>query len=282
MSTTVDQAFIKQYESEVHLDYQRVGSIIRGTVRTKSGIVGATTKFQKIGTGTASTKTRHGNITVMNLDHTGVEATLVDYYTGEYVDALDELKTNIDERSAITKSAAMAMGRKTDELLIAAIDDATNSTPITLSTEGAIRNSFLEAVQNLRDRDVPFDGEVWGLISPRAEAALMTTKQFANADYTGATLPFVNPAMGKVRSWLGVHWLVHSGLPLSTNTRTGFIYHKSAVGHAIGSEVVSDVAWIAEKASHFFSNRMSQGAVLIDNNGVEELTIDESTALPVS
>jgi hypothetical protein len=44
----------------------------------------------------------------------------------------------------------------------------------------------------------------------------------------------------------------------------------------------SAVDWIPEKAAWFLSSNMSQGAVMIDADGIQELVIDESTALPVA
>ena len=34
MANTIDVAFIKQFESDVHMAYQRMGSKLRNTVRT--------------------------------------------------------------------------------------------------------------------------------------------------------------------------------------------------------------------------------------------------------
>jgi predicted RNase H-related nuclease YkuK (DUF458 family) len=130
MANTIDTAFIRQFETEVHLAYQRMGSKLRNTVRTVSNVNGSTVRFQKIGTGSASTKSRNGMVTPMELAHTTVDVTLSDYYAAEYIDKLDELKTNIDERQAVAQSAAAALGRKTDELLITAMDAGANSTQI--------------------------------------------------------------------------------------------------------------------------------------------------------
>ena len=63
----------------------------------------------------------------MNLDHTNVECTLEDYYAGDWVDHLDELKTNIDERQVIANAGAYALGRKSDEMIITALDGATTN-----------------------------------------------------------------------------------------------------------------------------------------------------------
>ena len=93
MSTTIDKAFVKQFEREVHESFQRMGSKLRNTVRSKGNVRGASTIFQKVGKGVASTKARHGKIPTMNVDHTPVECILTDYYAGDWVDKLDEPKT---------------------------------------------------------------------------------------------------------------------------------------------------------------------------------------------
>ena len=43
MSTSIDQAFVKQFEREVHQAYQRQGSKLRPTVRVKNGVLGSST-----------------------------------------------------------------------------------------------------------------------------------------------------------------------------------------------------------------------------------------------
>jgi hypothetical protein len=49
MSTDIEKSFVKQYEREVHEAYQRLGSKLRATVRSKNNVKGATTVFQKVG-----------------------------------------------------------------------------------------------------------------------------------------------------------------------------------------------------------------------------------------
>ena len=46
MSTSVELSFVKNFEAEVHLQYQQMGSKLRNTVRTKNNVTGATTVFQ--------------------------------------------------------------------------------------------------------------------------------------------------------------------------------------------------------------------------------------------
>lgn len=60
MSTSISTAFVKQFEREVHESYQRLGSKLRGAVRSISNVQGSSAVFQKVGKGVASTKSTHG------------------------------------------------------------------------------------------------------------------------------------------------------------------------------------------------------------------------------
>ena len=272
MSTSIDQAFTKQFEREVHEAYQRQGSKLRATVRVKNGVRGSSTVFQKVGQGAAATKARHGMVPVMNVDFTSVEATLQDYYAGEWVDQLDELKTNIDERQVLANAGAFALGRKTDELIIAAM--GATSQVAGASTDGLTKAKVLDAFETLGGNDVPDDGQRYAVIGWKQWSDLLELPEFANAEFVGdEQLPWRG---SQAKMWLGTMWIPHSGLPLLGGVRSCFWYHKSAVGHAVGQDVVTDVTWHGERAAHFISNSMSQGAALIDAKGVVKMPCAEA------
>lgn len=272
MSTTIDNVFIKQFEADVHLAYQQMGTKLRATVRSKSGVVGASTTFQTIGRGTASTKSRHGIVPVMNLNHTPVECTLQDYYAGDWVDALDELKTNVDERRVVASAGAYALGRKTDELIIDAMSSATTS--VGSYSNALSKSAILSAIEELNSKDVPDDGRRFAVVGVHQWNQLLSMDEFVSADYVGDALPLVSG--GASKKWLGITWLLHNGLPVSGDNRDCFIYHASAVGHACGQEVKTDISWHGERAAHFISNSMSQGAVLIDDIGIVRVKCKDS------
>lgn len=264
MSTSISQAFIKQFEAEVFQAYQRMGSKLRGAVRNKSGVIGSSTVFQKVGKGVASTKSRHGNVPVMNIDHSTVEVTLADYYAGDWVDKLDELKTNVDERQVIANAGAYALGRKTDDMIISAL--AGTTTEVVVGVTGMTLAKIQSAMELLGAADVPDDGERYAVVGWRQWSELLALKEFSSADYVGPDeLPFRNT---QAKRWLGTTWIPHAALPLATTTRSCFWFHKSAVGHASGADVQTDITWHGDKASHFVNNMMSQGAGLIETTGV--------------
>ncbi|HYD67596.1 phage capsid protein [Azospirillum sp.] len=267
MSTTVANAFVKQFEREVHEAFQRMGSKLRNTVRAKNNVRGASTVFQKVGKGTASTKARHGQVPVMNVEHEPVECLLADYYAGDWVDKMDELKTNIDERQVIANAGAYALGRKTDELIILELDKSANHAGA--ATDGLTKAKVLEAFEKMGNADVPDDGQRYAVVGWKQWSQLLGIDEFANSDYVGADeLPWRGT---QAKRWLGTLWVPHSGLTLKDGARLCHWYHKTAVGHASGADVKTDVTWHGDRASHFVNNMMSQGACLIDPTGVVTL-----------
>ena len=191
MANTISTAFVKQFESEVHMAYQRMGSKLRNTVRTVSNVTGNTVRFQKIGTGSANTKSRNGLITPMELAHTTVECTLEDFYAPEYIDKLDELKTNIDERQAVAQSAAAALGRKTDEILIAAMDAGANSTQIHDTSSAVEKADLLSVFETFGSANLPEDGGRFIAMHPKGFADLFLITEFASSDFVGdQNLPY--------------------------------------------------------------------------------------------
>jgi len=231
MANTIDQAFIKQFETEVHMAYQRMGSKLRNTVRT-TNVAGSVARFQVIGKGVATTKSRNGNVTPMELAHTNVEATMADFYAPEYIDKLDELKININERQAVAQSAAAALGRKTDEILITAMDAGASGTQIHDTGSALEKADLLSLFETMGTADVPEDGQRYLAMSPKGFADLYAINEFASSD---------------------------------------FAYHTSAIGLGINADVQTEVNYVAEKVSHLATSMMSMGAIVIDATGVYEV-----------
>jgi len=265
MANTIDQAFIKQFESEVHMAYQRMGSKLRNTVRS-TNVTGSTARFQVIGKGTASTKTRNGDVSTMELAHTNVEATMADYYAAEYIDKLDELKININERQAVAQSAAAALGRQTDALIVAAMDAGANSTQIA-DTSGALgKADLLTLFQTFGAEDVPEDGQRYLAMSPAGFADLFNINEFASSDYVGPQqLPFAGGMT--MKEFLGFKIFSTSAVAGGKN----FAYHARAVGIGINSDVQTELNYVPQKVAHLATSMMSMGSVVIDDDGVFEV-----------
>jgi len=296
MSTSVSTSFIKDFQKDVHHLFQRMGGMLRGTVRKKDNIIGESTTFQKSGKGTATTKARHGIITPMNADHTAILCTLVDFYAGDFVDKLDEAKLNIDERMVIARAGAWALGRKVDNQIITIFDTTSESAVSwTLSSEGTVRAALYGMLEALDANDVPNDGNRYVALTPRAWAQASTVEEFTSGDWVGAdNLPLKpgTPGHMRFRNWNGALWLMHTDLPgVGTSTANVFAWHRDAVGYATAKSagniaandfVSADIWWNGERAAHFVNHAMSGGACLIDTTGVIQGDLNDTTAIVTS
>jgi len=271
-TTEIDASFIKHFEADVHTAYQQQGSKLKKTVRFKDGITGTSTTFQVIGAQSANQKSaRNAQLTPSAVTHAPVECVLSDWYAGQWVDKLDELKVGHDERKVLATAGAYALGRKTDELIINALATATNTAG---SANAALTKArILEAFQKLNSKNVPDDGERYALVGPAQWNQLLNLEEFSNANYVGDAHPMLTGS--ESRKWMGINWIMHTGLPTSGSgasaTTTCFIYHKSAVGLAAGQDIKTDISWHGDYAAHYVNNMMSQGACLIDKDGVVKM-----------
>ena len=274
MATQISNAFIKQFEAEVHMAYQRMGSKLRNTVRQTNNVVGNQARFQKVGKGSASTKSRHGQVNTMEVTHSTVDVTLSDYYAADYVDSLDELKTNIDERQVLAMSAAAALGRKMDQLIIDIFDAGSNSANIAHGSAGLTLAKALTVYETFGEADVPDDGQRYFVVSPAGWADLLQIDQFSRAEYVGEQdLPYAGGMTAK--RWLGFLWFTHSGLSVDSSNRDCHAWHSSSVGLATGSDVRTEMNYVPEKVSNLITSYFSAGAVEIDGNGLIQCIIAE-------
>lgn len=296
MSTSIDTAFITSYNEKVQDVFQRQGAYLKDAVRVKDNVVGSTAVFQKIGKGIATTKSRHGTITPMNQTHSAPSCTLADFYAGDWVDKLDEAKTNIGERDAIARGGAMALGRKVDDQITTVLDSTTSATTtITVTSKAAILAGFLAWAELAWAQDVPNDGNVFAVVTPRLWSQAMLNDQFARGEYVRSDgMAWVGgPAVGtKWKEWMGIKWKMQTGLPGALGASAkGWIWHRDAVGYAVAASagniagnasVSADITWHGDRAAHFVNNLMSGQAVMIDDTGVVEETHNDTTAIATS
>lgn len=270
---TIDVAFTKQFESEVHLAYQRMGSKLLNTVRRKTNVKGKSTTFQIIGKGFAGTKTRGGQVPILNLVHSNVECTLVDRYAGEFVDDLDELKIEHDERNAVSQSIAGALGRAADQDIMDITDTFSNAT----SATGVVTQPKVEEIfEYFGNNDVPDDGQRFLAVAPQGWTDLMGLAPFASLDYVPESdLPF--PRVGfSAKNWFSFHIFTFSGITKTGGVRQNVAWHKTAIGHATQKDVTMDITWQGKEQSNLFVGKMSMGAVLIDQIGGYRLLSTET------
>ena len=210
----------------------------------------------------------------MEVTHSTVVVTLSDYYAADYVDSLDELKTYIDERQVSATSAAAALGRKRDQLIIDFFVAGSNSANIAHGSAGLTLAKALTVYETFGEADVPDDGQRYFVVSPAGWADLLQVDQFSRAEYVGeADLPYAGGMTAK--RWMGFLFFTHSGLTVASSNRDCHAYHSSSVGLATGSDVRTEINYVPEKVSNLITSYFSAGAVEIDGNGLIQCIIAE-------
>ena len=120
MSSQITTAFVEQYSANIQMLSQQMGSLLRDAVRVES-IVGKDAYFDQIGKVTAQIKTsRHSDTPQIDTPHSRRRCSLADYEFADLIDQQDKVRLLIDPTSSYAKAAAYAMGRATDDVIIAA------------------------------------------------------------------------------------------------------------------------------------------------------------------
>ena len=71
-------AFVQLFDAEVHQAYQS-SAVLQGAARTRTGVVGSTVNFPKVGKGQASVRTPATDVVPLNTAFSSVSCSLTDY-----------------------------------------------------------------------------------------------------------------------------------------------------------------------------------------------------------
>jgi len=127
MSSQITTAFVEQYSANIQMLSQQMGSLLKDTVRNES-VVGKDAYFDQIGKVTAVLKTtRHSDTPQIDTPHSRRRVSLADYEFADLIDQQDKIRLLIDPTSSYAKAAAYAMGRATDDVIIAAALGSANT-----------------------------------------------------------------------------------------------------------------------------------------------------------
>lgn len=277
-------AFVQLFDAEVHQAYQGA-AVLTGAARTRTGVVGSTVNFPKVGKGQASVRTPATDVVPLNSTFSSVACTLTDYYAAEYSDIFLQQKVNFDERRELAQVVGSAIGRRQDQILLDALSTASAGTTIanTVVTSGSAAASDLNigkiiaAKKALDAKNVPGEGRHM-IIHANNLAALLGDERAISADFQ--TIRAL--VSGQVSTMMGFQFHIlgdrdEGGLSIDgSNDRTCFAFHQSAVGVAVGMPASTEINYIAEKTSFLVTGKLSMGSIVIDTDGLVDVTCRES------
>lgn len=260
MAITIDQSFITQFGDEVKHSYQSASRLM-GVVRKREDVVGSTSRFQKLGSVAAYTKTRNADLTVLEPAHTYVDVTLTDYYATVLVDDLDLLKTNVDIKMEYVKSVSMAIGKKIDDVILAALLAGSQTSPTNTGAYTIAR--MLESKKLFDNNIVPADGRNFVFGGATMEDLLATT-QASSVDYNSVKAL----VQGDMNTFMGfsINQVPDSYLS-GTTDKVNFAFHRDALGVAIGQNMKTFIEWSPDKHAWWIKAVVSLGAAVVDNAG---------------
>lgn len=269
MSLNIDKVYQDAYDAEVKRAYGQVG-MLQGTVRTKTGVIGKSIYFRKKGKGMASRHIPNAERTSMNIDFNQVQCTLQDWEAYDFVDKMSMKKINFAEIKELAECAGDALGLRKDQIIIDALNAGYDSTNMKVGTTNTALTvaTLIAGVTKLNDVGVPESDRTF-IHSAQQKADLLGTTQVTSSDYNSVKA-LVN---GDVNTFLGLKFICiakrdEGGLPIASTDVLGFIYHKDAVGFALGQEIQTEMSWLPERGSWIVGGDFSAGAVVIDDKGV--------------
>ncbi len=241
-------------------------------------------KFPKIGKGTAQVRTPQTDVVPLNTSFSTVTATMTDYIAAEYSDIFDQQKVNFDERQELAQVVGKAIARREDQIIIDVMEAASPGATIanTVVTSGSAAASDLNigkiiaAKKALDAANVP-PTDRHAICHANNLAGLLGDERAISGDFQNIKALVA----GEINTFLGFRFYVvgdrdEGGLPLSTNDRTCFAFHRSSIGMAVNMNQKTEINYVPEKTSFLVNSMFSAGAVAIDDEGIVKITCDES------
>lgn len=275
MAQTLSQIAQIEFDAEVKAAYQTAG-LLRPHVRVRTGVTGSTARFRRYGRGQAQPRLPGQDVTVMNATAAEAIATLNDWIAAEYTDKLDQALVNFDERSILAENIGSAIGRRLDQMVIAALDAANGAATIAVGGTGLTDAKMRRAMSLMDARAVPA-GQRKMVISARGKEDLISEQRVSSKDFVDQYVV----QTGTLPRLYGFDFVViddrdEGGLPLVSTTRSSFAFDMQAIGLAIAHDEPLEVNYVPEKTSWLSAQLIKAGAVAIDALGVIEIATQES------
>ncbi len=287
MSKYLTNSAVIDFDSEVKHEYQGMKTL-RECVTIRTGVVGESYKFARIGKGLANQKASQADVTPMDISHARQTATLANWNAPEYTDIFDQAEVNFDEKQELAQTIANAIGRREDQIVINALAAVTYAStndedPDTGRTfdDSATTNFTLDLVRDakghLDDIEAP-EEERYIVLRAIALQKLLADTTVTSSDYN-TVKALVN---GDLDTYMGFKFKRigtrgENGLPGVAADRMAYAFHKSALGLAIGIDMKTSVDWIAQKTSWLCNAIYKAGAVAREPQGIVRMQYNENT-----
>jgi Tfp pilus assembly protein PilV len=276
MSKVLSSVAVTEFDSLVKHAYQNAG-LLKGAVTVRNNVVGDTYKFRNMGKGLANQKSTSDLVTPMDITHGFATATLQNWNAPEYTDMFDAQTVNFDEKQELASTIAQSLGRRSDQLVIDAMDaETTYAGTVAAGGTNLTTGKVIEAQVALRAQGVP-NSNLYAAINAQGLGGLLNQEEITSSDYNNVKA-LVN---GDVDTFGGFKFVViedraEGGLTEAANIVDSYFFSQDAVGLAIGIDIKTDVDWIADRTSWLCNGMLKAGAVSRDGLGIVKVQYDKT------
>jgi len=279
MSKSLSAAAIAAFDSMIKHAYQE-GSKLADSVQVRTGVVGSTYRFPKLGAGLATQRITQADVIPMNLVHTNRTATLVGWNAAEYTDIFDQAAVNFDEQSALAVAIAKAIKRRRDQIIIDALEAASSTLTVDNDVGGTDTDLNMDKIRRadrlLGSQGIDEEEERTFAGSYNGKEALLADTEVTSVDFQPVRA-LVNGEVNQLVNF-NFKWIAsrtEGGLTIASLDRTNFAFAKSSMGMAISMDERTEVNYVPQKTSWLANGMFQAGAVDIDALGIVEITTRE-------
>lgn len=277
MSKYLTDAAVIAFDSEVKHEYQQSGKL-RDCVTNRTGVVGESYKFTRMGKGLANQKATQADVTPMDIEHNRQTAIMQNWNAPEYTDIFDQAEVNFDEKQELAQTIGYALARRIDQIILDSMTSVTYSATPTSIDQGFLVaaggtqftvDKLREASRYLSQRGVS-ESDRYIAYTAEDRENLLAAEEATSSDYN-TVKALVN---GDIDSFVGFKFKLiddrtEGGLPANV----AYAWHKSAVGLAVGLDVSTRVDWVAQKTSWLCNGTLKAGAVAREAAGIVQINM---------
>ena len=277
MSISLTNVQQTEFDALVKMEYHSRGFLLRDTIRIRTDVIGNTCQFRKVGQVIANQVGYQNTIAIQDPQFTAWTATLLKYAAGTGVDEIQDLTVNFDSKRELAMVVAMAIGRRSDQIIINSFA-GNASTTVAAGGTNCSYSKLRNVVQVFEQNAVPLP-ERFYICSGNNLRALLASDQLISRFYTSndavvdGTLNYKDVLSMNVRI---IPNMTEGGLPLNGTVRSTYAYALMSTGMAIGQDMRTEVNYLPRETTWFVNGLFFAGAVVIDNLGLIEVDCDES------
>jgi hypothetical protein len=282
MTVSLTNVAIQQFEDQFIIEYQGRRTLEEG-VQVRRGVIGDAYKWPRIGPAVMELRgAPQSIIPASDVTHTQVTTSFEDRILNTPTDIFQQAQVNASERQALAFDHAMAVGRRTDQIIINAL--AASGTTNTIVNGGTNMSvAKLRQASFLLNEDNVDPMNRFIAMHPSQLKALLAETETTSSDFN--TVKAL--VSGEIDSFMGFKFFLiaertEGGLPKTGDIRTAFAWQQRAMGMAFagfeGGQANPSVTvdWDPLRQSWLTISKLRAGASALQPVGIVDIDCDET------